>query len=94
MHVDSTWLTQLCIYELNKYHNIANMVLEDKEFMREINENMDRNEALITIREEIKNVETQYLDHLHMWGEYNIINYILDNRDTTKTDEILAKWRN
>ena len=94
MHVDSTWLTQLCIYELNKYHNIANMVLEDKEFMRDISENMDKEEALITIRDEIKNVEAQYLDDLHMWGEYNIINYILDNRDTTKTNEILAKWRN
>lgn len=48
MHVDSTWLTQLCIYELNKYHHIANMVLEDKEFMRDISENMDKEEALIT----------------------------------------------
>lgn len=94
MHVDSTWLTQLCIYELNKYHHIANMVLEDKEFMRDISENMDKEEALITIRKEIKNVEIQYLDNLHMWGEYNIINYILDNRDTTKTAKILAKWRN
>ena len=94
MHVDSTWLTQLCIYELNKYHHIANMVLEDKEFMRDISENMDRDEALITIKEEILDMENQYLDDLHMFGEYKIIDYIIDNKDTTNTRKILEKWEN
>lgn len=94
MHVDSTWLHQLCIYELSKYQYIPNIILADTEFIKPIIENMDRDEALITIKEEILDMENQYLDDLHMFGEYKIIDYILDNKDTTNTRKILEKWEN
>ena len=94
MHIDSTWLTQLCIYELNKYHYIPNMVLNDKEFILNVKENMDRDEALIILYGEIEQIERQYLDNLHMFGEQNVIDYILDHRDTLNAQKILKEWEN
>lgn len=89
---DSFWISKLARYELTKFDNIPYIVLEDQSYMMALREEMlEEKEAVKAITREIILLKHDYLDELDALKEYQVIDYILNNRTLQEDHTSLIK---
>src|SRR6056300_14039 len=77
---DSFWVDKLARYELRKFKHIPLVLLEDRSYMMSIRgEMLEESEAVAMIAKEITRIKLDYLDQLHLFNQYQVIDYILSN---------------